>query len=60
MSGKGLKWRRTRAANEPIQSSGVRFLQDDLGQRAKATFTAWRATLTPKQRRTLYAPPKAR
>ena len=60
MSGKGLKWRRTRAANKPTQYSGVRFPQDDLGQRAKATFTAWRATLTPKQRRTLYAPPNAR
>jgi hypothetical protein len=60
MSGKGLKWRRIRAANKPTQYSGVRFPQDDLGQRAKATFTAERATLTPKQRRTLYAPPKAR
>ena len=60
MSGEGLKWRRTRAANKPIQYSGVRFPQDDLGQRAKAIFTAWRATLAPKQRRTLYAPPNAR
>ncbi len=48
MSGKSLKWR--------TQYSGVRFPQDDLGKRAKATFTAWRATLPPKQRRTLYAP----
>ena len=60
MSGKGLKWRRTRAANMPTQYSGVRFPQDDLGKRAEIPFTAWRATLTPKQRRTLYAPPKAR
>jgi hypothetical protein len=59
MSGKGLKCRRTRATNK-TKYFGARFPQDNLNQRAKATFTAWRATLTPKQRRTLYAPPKAR
>jgi hypothetical protein len=48
-----------RVANKPTQYSGVRLPQEDLGQRAKATFTTKRATLTPKQRRTPYAPPKA-
>jgi hypothetical protein len=57
MSGK--RWRRAKTA-KPTQCANVRFPKDDPGQRAKATYEAWRQNLTPSQKRSLTNRPARR
>ena len=57
MSGKNMRWSRAKAG-KPTQYANVRFPLDSLGIRAKRAFHEWRATLTPRQRRKLYRPPR--
>jgi len=60
MTGKALRWERRNAEAKAKQYSTTRFPQDDLGQRAKAEFEKWRASLSPKQRKKLYAAPPSK
>jgi hypothetical protein len=56
MSGPGMKWHR---AGKPKRTEHVntRFPRDPLGQRAKAAFVEWKASLSEKQQRILKSAP---
>ncbi|KRR15033.1 hypothetical protein CQ12_40350 [Bradyrhizobium jicamae] len=53
MSGTGMKWQRL-DKRKPTQFANTRFPRDDLGKAAKAAWIAWKASLTPKQKRQLF------
>ena len=53
-----IRWHRK--AGKPTQYANTEFPRDALGQRAKAAYAAWRASLTPKQQRSLSNRPARR
>jgi hypothetical protein len=57
MSGPSMNWRRAKVG-KPTQYANTRFPNDQLGRSAKAAWAAWKATLTPSQRRRLASAPR--
>jgi hypothetical protein len=47
-----MKWERS-GKRKPTQFANTRFPRDSLGRAAKAAWIAWKASLTPQQKRRL-------